>query len=252
MFSSWIERFARLGYVAKGIVYILVGFLALRARSADRGIAIELINSKPFGKLALIIIAVGLVGYASWRVISGINDGELHGHDAKGFAVRAGSVARGFFYGWFAYEIVRLLTHHGGRSGSDQTSRHWTARVMNHPFGRWAVAAAGLGILGYGGYQIYRAVSRKVRDHLDPKISDALIAVARFGIAARALIFGVIGVSLLRAAILYNANAARGTSGALRQFSGSLLTIVALGLMAYGVYAFINARYRRIRVLRRS
>lgn len=220
----------------------------MRARSADRGNAIELIGSRPFGKVVLMIIAIGLLGYASWRVISGINDAERHGSDAKGFLVRAGSIIRGLFYGGFAYEIVRLLLHHGGGSGSDQTSRHWTARMMHHPFGRLVVAAAGLAIIGYGGYQIYRAATNKVRDHLDPKIPDALIAISRFGIAARALIFGAIGVSLIRAAVLYNANAARGTSGAVRQFSGWLLTIIAFGLIAYGAYAFVNARYRRIKV----
>ncbi|MDQ6800719.1 MAG: DUF1206 domain-containing protein [Acidobacteriota bacterium] len=183
--DDWIERLARLGYIAKGVVYVLVGILALTARSADRGNAIELINSKPFGKFALVIIALGLLGYAAWRVISGINDAEHHGGDAKGLAVRAGSIVRGFFYGGFAYEVVRLLMHHGGGSGSDQTSRHWTARAMENPFGRWAVAAAGLAVAGYGGYQIYRAASKKVRDHLDPKIGDALVAISRFGIAAR-------------------------------------------------------------------
>ena len=123
---------------------------------------------------------------------------------------------------------------------------------MEHPFGRWAVAAAGVGVLGYGGYQIFRAFSKKVRDHLDPKIGEALIAISRFGIAARAVVFGVIGVSLVRAAILFNPNAARGTSGAMSQFSGWLLVILALGLIAYGVYAFINARYRYIKALPRA
>jgi hypothetical protein len=249
-----IERLARLGYIAKGVVYVVIGLLALSARTADKGDAIELINSKPFGKLALLIIVLGLLGYALWRVLSGIQDAEHHGRDLEGIAVRAGSVARGLFYAWFGFEIVCLLLHHGGSKGSDQTSRHWTARAMDHPFGRWAVAAAGLAILGYGGYQIYRAASAKVRDHLDRKTPDILVAVSRFGIAARAVIFGVIGVSLIRAAILYNPNAARGTSGAMQQiaarpFGGWLLVVIAIGLIAYGVYAFINARYRRIKAL---
>lgn len=77
--DDWIERLARLGYIAKGVVYVLVGILALTARSADRGNGIELINSKPFGKFALVIIALGLLGYAAWRVISGINDAEQPG-----------------------------------------------------------------------------------------------------------------------------------------------------------------------------
>ena len=251
--DDWIERFARLGYVAKGAVYMLVGVLALTARSADRRNAIQLINAKPLGKLALVIIALGLAGYAAWRVVSGINDAERHGKDAKGLAVRAGSIVRGLFYGAFAYEIVRLLMHHGGGSGSDATSRHWTARAMAHPFGRLAVAAAGLAILGYGAYQIYRAASSKrVRKHLDPKIPDALVAISRFGIAARAVIFGLIGVSLVRAAIRYNPSAAEGTSGAVHQLSGWLLIVIALGLIAYGVYACVNARYRRIKALPRA
>ena len=94
----------------------------------------------------------------------------------------------------------------------------------------------------------------RVRDHLDRKTPDVLIAISRLGIAARAVILGVIGGSLIRAAILYNPNAARGTSGAQRQiaampFGGWMLMIIGAGLIAYGVYAFINARYRRIKAL---
>ena len=93
--DDWIERFARLGYVAKGVVYVLVGVLALTARSADRRNAIELINAEPLGKLALLVVVLGLLGYTTWRVISGITDSDHHGRDAKGFAVRAGSIIRG-------------------------------------------------------------------------------------------------------------------------------------------------------------
>jgi hypothetical protein len=255
-----IERLARLGYASKGLVYATIGLLTAMAglhrggEAADKHDAIRFIAHQPLGRALLFVVAVGLIGYALWRVLSGITDSDRHGADAKGLAVRAGSVIRGLFYAGFALVIVRFLLRKGGAGeSSDATSRQWTARALDVPFGRFLVIAAGLGLLGYGAYQFSRAVRGKLSKHLSSiRRRTALVAVSCFGIAARAIVFAVIGISLLRAALRESASAARGTSGALRQLAelpmGSwILTAVGLGLIAYGAYAFINARYREIR-----
>ncbi|MCU1245633.1 MAG: hypothetical protein JWN02_1543 [Acidobacteria bacterium] len=265
MAKPWIERLARLGYVAKGIVYAAIGLLTATAGvrrggvAADRRDALRFIAGQPFGRLVLLVIAVGLIGYAIWRLLSALTDSEGQGDDWKGVAGRIGSFVRGLFYGSFAYAVLRLANHHGdGGRSSDNTSRHWTARALDQPFGRWLVIAAGLALIGYGVYQFIRAVRGKLSRHLDFAVVTAkrkrlLTRVSCFGIAARAVIFAVIGVSLIRAAQHRSASAAHGTSGALRELAtlpyGSwVLTVMGLGLIAYGLYAFINARYRRIRV----
>ncbi|HKO59372.1 MAG TPA: DUF1206 domain-containing protein [Thermoanaerobaculia bacterium] len=255
-----IEKLARLGYAAKGLVYATIGFLTAMAglhrggAAADRKDAVRFIAHQPLGRTLLFVAALGLIGYAVWRVLSGITDSDRHGADAKGLAVRTGSVIRGLFYAGFALVVLRYLLHKGGAGqSSDAASRHWTARALDVPFGRFLVIAAGLALIGYGLYQLSRAVRGKLSKQLSSiRNREVLVAVSCFGIAARAIVFAVIGVSLLRAALRQSPSAARGTSGALRELAqlpmGSwILTAVGLGLVAYGVYAFINARYRRIR-----
>lgn len=260
--APWVERLARLGYASVGVVYIIIGFLSATAAVGRRGggasdqhDALATIQQQPFGRPALFLIALGLAGYALWRFISGINDSERRGSDAKGWAIRIGSIFRGLLYAGFCLQVIRMLRGAGGSGGGDKT-RYWTATVMDKPFGRWAIGLAGLGVIGYGIYQLWKAWKAKLSKQL--RISGlsagahrAVIAVSRFGLGARGVVFGVIGTSLLRAALHHDPSAAEGTGGALRELSGSLgrwpLAIIGIGLAAYGVYALINARYRIIR-----
>jgi hypothetical protein len=262
--DPWIQRLARLGYASKGVVYGTIGYLTTSAglrlggMAADRRDAVAFIASQSLGRALLYVVALGLMGYALWRVLSGVTDSELQGSDLKGIAIRIGYVVRGLFYGSFAVVVVRLLLYKGGPGqSSDTTSRHWTARAFDHPGGRWIVTIAGLTLIGYGIYECWLAVRGMVSKRLDfsgmtKTTRETLVALSCFGIAARAMIFGVIGVSLIRAAWHHSAATARGSSGALRQIGALpmgrwILTGVGLGLISYGLYAFINARYRRIR-----
>jgi hypothetical protein len=146
----------------------------------------------------------------------------------------------------------------GGDAGdsSDEKSRAWSATFMQLPFGRWMVALAGLCVLGFGLWQCYKAYKKKFRKKLKrgemSEEVDALIKHAgRYGLVARGVVFGIIGVFLMQAAWHARAHEARGLGGALRaleeQPSGPwILGAVALGLVAYGLLMFALARYRRI------
>lgn len=246
----WIERLARLGYGAKGVVYAIVGILAAFTGPADKSDAFSVIIRQPFGRFLLAIIAAGLAGYATWRVICGLRDTERRGSDAKGLAIRAGSTLRGIGYGLIAIEVVRLALRKGGGAGGDAQAQHWIARAMNKPFGEVAIVLVSAGIIGYALYQLYRAATGKLSRYLHvPK--GWLTAISRFGLGARAVVFLIIGSSFLIAALRDNPEEAHATSGALRElasqpFGEAMLKVTGAGLVAYGIYAFINAKYRRI------
>ena len=253
-----IERLARLGYASIGLVYMIVGGLAAAAGLGQGGStggqerAFVVILRQPFGRVALGVIALGLVGYTLWRLVSAATDSEHRGSDAKGWAIRAASAGRGLIYGAITIEVVRLMMNrNGGSRGGEQEAKHWTARLMEQPFGPWLVGAVGLGVVAYGAYQLYAAWDAKLSKRLslgemDGRVRRKVVAISRFGIGARGLVFFVIGGSLVVAAMKHNPDAARGTAGALASLPDPVLAVVGVGLAAYGVYALVNARYRRI------
>lgn len=245
-----IQSLARLGYASIGIVYMLVGvfaFLGERREVGGQETAFRHIARLPFGRFALLVMMAGLAGYALWRILSAITDSERRGSDAKGMALRAASFSRGVAYATIAFELLR-----GTRgSGGDHRAKHWTATVMDKPFGVWLVALTGLGIIAYGVYQLYAAWDAKLSKRISLGEMSArarrnVVAISRFGIGARGLVFLVIGGSLIRAAWKHSAAAVHGTSGALRVLPTPLLIPIGAGLIAYGIYALVNARYRRI------
>lgn len=253
--APWIEGFARFGFIAVGVVYVIVGLLSAaagvhgRSRGADKNDAFNFILSIPFGRPLLFAITAGLLGYAAWRFISAIKDAENRGTEPKGLALRAGSIARGVFYSGLAIEVARFATRGGSNQDSDANAQHWTARLLAEPYGPWIAAIAGLIIIGAGIYQLTNAIRAKLSSQLTRrKLSPSVISISRFGIGARGVVFLAVGISIVRAAIRHNPHAARGASGAVQQFpySAALLMVIGVGLAAYGVYAFVNARYRRI------
>jgi hypothetical protein len=257
----WVERLARLGYTVKGIVYALIGVLALQAaftrggQTTDQKGALRTIAAQPFGQFLLILIGIGLLGYVLWRFIEAIKDPEHKGNDADDMVRRAGYALSGFIYGALAFDAFRLAMGSSG-SGSGTSKQEWTARLMSQPFGQWLVGAVGAFVIGYGFYEFYRAYKAKFRKHL--KIREMSIAeetwatrISRFGLTARGIVFVMTGFFLIQAARQYDPSEVRGIDGALQTLARQpygpwLLGLVALGLVAYGIYQGVNARYRRI------
>jgi hypothetical protein len=179
-------------------------------------------------------------------------DDEHRGSDAKGIAIRLGSFGRGLIYAVFAVEAARIaMRWGGGGEGGEQQAQHWTGRLMNAPFGRWLVAAVGLGVVAYGAYQLYAAwdskLSKRIRlGEIDGRVRRKVIGISRFGIGARGIVFFIIGGSLVLAAVKHNPGAAHSATGALQELPQPMLVVVGFGLVAYGVYALVNARYRKM------
>jgi hypothetical protein len=260
--SNWIEGMARFGYAAKGVVYLIVGGLVIaaarrgRAQGADHYTAFAFILQQPFGRTMLVIVAIGLAGYALYRLIAGISDSEQRGSDVKGLVLRGASIGRGLLYSGLALVVIRLVRHRSSGAGSDEHARHWTSWLLDAPLGRFLAVALGLGIVGYGVYQLYAAFAGKLTKQLrlgelQASVRKRVEAISRFGIGARGVVFFVMGGSLALAGYRHSPAEARGTAGALRElatkpFGGTMLLVVGIGLCAYGVYALVNARYRRI------
>lgn len=260
--APWIERTARVGFAAKALLYMIVGVLALQgARGAGgrntgtRGALSEIIG-KPFGKALLVVMAMGLVGYAVWRVVEGIADPGRKGSNAKGLALRTSIVIRGLAHGALAVQALRVAFSQTSRTDDGANARAATSRAMDMPFGEWMVMLAGAGIAAYGAYQIYRAWQSKLSKQLDFGALHAetgrwAIPVSRFGIAARGVVFAMVGVLFVHAGWDANANEAGGVGAALSAlgtgtYGRVILAIVAVGMIAYGAYEAIQSRYRRI------
>lgn len=255
--SAWIEPLGRIGYAAKGIVYAIVGVLAVQAamgsggETTDTRGALQRIQEAPFGKVLLGLVAVGLVGYALWRLVQAFLDTDNKGSDAKGRITRLGYAVVGVVYLGLALSAIQLLRGSGGQNqGSEQD---WTARLMAQPFGQLLVGLVGAGVIGIGLYQLYKAYSGKFREHL--KLAEMSHTEAewatrsgRLGFSARGIVFCIIGALLIAAALHSNASEARGLAGALETLGGRpwLLGAVAVGLIAYAVFCLVEARYRRM------
>lgn len=261
--SPWIVRTARVGFAAKGLVYIIVGFLAVLAGAGRGGAttgskgALGSLTDEPFGKVLLWVIAIGLFGYMVWRVIDAVKDATGRGDDAKGIARRIVTAAKGVTYGLLGMQAIRIAGR--GVSGSDESSaQQGTATLMAAPFGRTLVAILGIGIIIYGVYQLYNAGRSKLSDQLSlqslgPETQRWVVNISRFGIGARGVVFWIIGGFLAWAAWLHDPTEAQGVEGALdfvstKPFGHALLVVIGAGLVAYGIYELVNARYRRMRV----
>lgn len=261
--APWIERLARVGFGAKALLYMTVGALAASAalglggkRAPDSHGAMLTLLRGQYGQVLLAIIALGLAGYAVWRVIEGITDPERHGRSAKGIALRLRSIVTGGIHAALAVSAAKLAVGEPDDRGGSREAEQWTAKALATPGGKLVIAIVAGGFIIYGLYQLHCAYKAKLSDKLSlgsmgSTMRRAVIAISRAGIAARGIVFGMIGVLFMRAAYYENPKQAGSVSKSLRELTdlGTWpFVAIAIGLVAYGVYQLINARYRRIRV----
>ena len=256
--SHPLETLGRVGYAVKGLVYGLVGVLALDAArgggdpEGQQG-AFSAIASTTHGTVLLWIVVVGLAAYALWRIVLAITDPEGEGSDLEGGLKRAFYVVSGVIYGGLAYSAYKTLSGGGSSSGSGTEER--TQTVLGFPGGRWILALIALGILVYAGLQFRRGykasfMSKFDLDGVASSHRDWVKRAGQWGLFARGVVYVLVAGFLGQAALRSDADQAGGLDQALsslqrQPFGPWLLGIVAIGLIMYGVYCWINSAYRR-------
>jgi uncharacterized protein DUF1206 len=259
--AAWLNALARVGLVAKGVSYALVGVLAIKlaadsgGKATSRQGALHTLAQHSFGKFVLVVLAFGFAAYAIWRFAQAFFDKNNDGDGAKGLAKRAGYFGRGAIYAGLTYSTIKILS--GSAEQSQNQKAHKTAAtVLSWPAGKWLVGAAGLVLIGVGLWNGYRAVEKKFlknwkTEQMSPTAQRWGTRSGVIGLPARMVVFTLIGIFVVKAAHDYNPSEAIGLDGALQKLASQsygswLLGIVAAGLLAYAVFCFFEARYREV------
>ncbi|NVJ00062.1 DUF1206 domain-containing protein [Myxococcus sp. AM009] len=257
---SGVEWAARVGYAARGAVYAVIGVLALMLAAGEGGQAtdthgaVEEVARQPFGSVLLVLLGVGLVAFALWRFAQAAWDLEDKGRSGKGLAARVGMAGSGVIHASLALTAFNLLRGQGGGGGGG--NQGLTARLMSQPFGQVLVVLVGLGVMGFAGYQLHRAWKGRMLEKLSlsglaARRRTEVERICKAGVAARGVVFLLVGSFFIQAALSADPGEAGGLGEALgtlarQPFGPWLLGLVALGLVAYAVYQLCAARYRRI------
>lgn len=258
--ESWIKLAAKTGYAAKGGIYLIIGGLATAAAvgagggtTGSDGALVTIVNQQE-GKILLGIVAAGLVGYTAWRLILCFVDPENKGTDLKGLVMRGYYFVSAVIHGSLVYSAYQLIMGSGGSGGSGAESR--TAQLMSQPLGQWLVGVVGATIIGSAFFQFYRAREKKFSDRMNYHEVDSnarrwLVRLGQWGLAARGVVFLVIGGFLILAAVQADPGDAKGLGEALSTLESQpygpwILGIVGLGLICYAAHQFVKVRYRRI------
>jgi hypothetical protein len=252
-----LEWLARGGYAARGIVYVLIAGMALLSTfgggEPNQKSALRLVLEQPFGQVWLGLIGLGLIGFILWRIAQSVLNTDHHQNDAKGYAVRAGLLVGATTYTGLAAYAIGQAFHLGFGDGSSDGKRSMTAWLMQQPFGPYLVAAVGICILAAAIAQVAKGFGRTYLKYFETNWSKGTLldAICIYGLSARGAIFLIVGGFFLYAAFAVDPAQAGSTADALawvRQlpFGALLYAAIAVGLLAFGLYSFIEAKYRVI------
>lgn len=253
---SKFQVMARAGYSARGIVFLLIAALALFSSfaggKADTQSALEAIVQQPFGRVWIGLIGLGLAGFVVWRLAQSLANADDQDEDWKGYAIRAALFGSAITYAGLALTsfTMSLQMSGGGGSGGEEGLAAW---VMAQPFGRYLAGIIGIGFVVGGIITAMKGIKRTFGRYLelDTEKNSPAVLISIYGLVARGAVFAIIGVFFVYAAFTVNPEQAGGTAEALAYvrelpFGGIIYAVVALGLAAFGLYNFVEARYRRI------
>jgi Domain of Unknown Function (DUF1206) len=256
--SHLFAALSRAGFVARGLVYGIIGVLALRlaigagGKITNQEGALHAVAHQDFGQFLLTLVAIGLGGYSLWRLFRAAIGHGPEGSDSP--VERVGALGSGIFYGTICVAATKILV--GAKEGSTGNAKKTTAGVYTWPGGAWILAAAGVVMIAVAGYQGYRGVTRSFlkdskTEEMSPEMKRWITGIGTIGHLSRMVVFGLVGIFLIKAGVDSRPDAAVGLEGALakvlhRAYGSSLLGIVAAGLIAFALFSLSEARYRRI------
>jgi uncharacterized protein DUF1206 len=258
--SRGMGLLARTGLTARGVMYMIIGWIALliafghHGGQADRSGALRLVAATPFGSVALWLLVIGFIGMTLWRLSEAAYGAAGPGGNKA--STRLAALARAIFYGFVAYGIMKFALGVGAPASSDAQSRDLTARAMGQPGGRLVVAVIGLALVAGGAHLAYSAMRKKFRKKLElgrmrPQTRRVVEYLGQIGGTARGIVFATAGIFLVVAAARFQPQQAKGVDSTLRTFASTplgpwLLVVIAAGLVMFGAYSLCEARWRRV------
>ncbi|MCW4601462.1 DUF1206 domain-containing protein [Janibacter hoylei] len=246
-----LEALARAGFVASGLLHIVLGYTAGRVGwggggQADQSGALATLASNPAGTLLMWVITVTLAGLVLWQLTEAVTPGA-----GDGAADRAKAVGKAVVYAAIAWTAGQFASGSGSSSSSEQSSQDVTATLMQQPAGQWLVGGVGVAVIAVGGYHVYKGVARTFLEDLEEHPGRIATALGAVGYPAKGAVLALVGAFFVIAAVRHQSSQADGLDGALKSlrdepFGPALLTVVAVGLVAFGLYCFARARHQRI------
>jgi hypothetical protein len=241
---SWLVRF---GYAGRGFVYLLLGWLALGTRArvdAGNQAVFDMLQNLPLGRIILLALFVGLAGYVAFKALCLVCDIEHHGCDASGWRHRLANLGGIMGYSVVAFSALRFalgLKHDAGQSQTRETVH----TALDWSMGKVAIGIVGIGFVIAAVAQVRQAVTGHFMHRVSARAPGWVEWLGRIGFAARAVVFAIVGWSLMRAAWWHHSSEAKGLGEALTSLrgSGALYTVVVVGLMTFGAFSLIVARY---------
>ena len=258
--SRYVDWLARAGFGARGVMYVLIGILAIEiafgssGHKADQSGAVRVVGNTPLGGLLLWLLVIGFAGMALWRLSEALYGGP--GPDGRKASSRLIARFKTVLYGFIAFFIAKYALGLGAPKSSDKQSVDLTSTAMRAPGGRLLVGIVGLVLIGVGAWLAWRAFQRKFLSDLrtgemSPQTRKVVTFLGRYGGIARGIVFGAAGLFLLIAGFTANAHKAKGIDATLRAFTKTpagpwLLVLVAIGLIMFGAFSLCEARWRRV------
>jgi hypothetical protein len=257
--SKPLEYLARGGFICYGVIHLLFAWLALQVafggsgQESDQSGALQSLAGKPFGKTMLIIVIIGMIGLAVWQGFEAAI-GESGEQDKEAIAERVVSGVRAVVYlslAWTAFKVIQ-----GANASQGDSQQKASSALMGSTGGRWLVGFIGLVVVGVGVGLIVYGVKKTFEKHLNtqqmnPAVRKSTRRLGMAGYAAKGVAYAIAGVLVVVAAVKYDPEKARGLDAALKTLAGEsygpwLLGLIALGIAAFGVFCFSQARYRKV------
>ena len=258
-----MEALTRLGYGVRGLIYITMGILALNVAlgksnaPVDQQGAIAAIGRQPAGLVLLWVILFGLVSYSLWGLVRAVLDPLHKGSEMKGLFARAGYLVSAIGYAYLIFPTYGFISGAKSTAQNGAQSQQSLATIMSKPWGPWVIGLLGLVVLAVGVYQMYQGLNASFDKQFQTYAMTArevrlATQIGRFGTAARGFVFALVGFLICQAALNSNSGQPVGVDAALstilrQPFGVWLLAIVAVGLMAFGVYSLLSAAWFRLR-----